>query len=187
MFIRILFKFYLHYGLIPIKFYLRHVLQNVYQRACRLLRARTALHKPPATKRSAHIRTASRAPKRVPTRFLVCFRMCSALRNVYLHACFFFDVLRMCSALHNKIACKNFEHIRNVRDVIPNIYLHDFFVCFERALRSTNRLPEGALIRSGYVICEASARLPASVLNKCWPHWTSPGHKPWCQRSARRS
>ena len=89
VFIRILFKFYLHYGLIPIKFYLRHVLQNVYQRACRLLRARTALHKPPATKRSAHIRTASRAPKRVPTRFLVCFRMCSALRNVYLHACFF--------------------------------------------------------------------------------------------------
>ena len=66
VFIRILFKFYLHYVLILIKFYLRHVLQNVYQRACRLLRACTALHKPPATKRSAHIRTASRAPKRVP-------------------------------------------------------------------------------------------------------------------------
>ena len=66
VFIRTLFKFYLHYVLILIKFYLRHVLQNVYQRACRLLRACTALHKPPATKRSAHIRTASRAPKRVP-------------------------------------------------------------------------------------------------------------------------
>ena len=97
VFIRILFKFYLHYVLILIKFYLRHALQNVYQRACRLLRACTALHKPPATRRSAHIRTASRAPKRVPAHFVVCFRMCSALRNVYLHACFFWcasNVLR---------------------------------------------------------------------------------------------